>query len=169
MHFQQDWKIAPRDQPLLMNAPAFLDSVTAIDRHRPGSHPRTIRPVRLHSWLNWHVKGTEGIYHKTSRWAFNVIITSNSLRNKFKTKCTAVINNYVPPKFTSTRYSQPLCNKSIKKYRRRIASRNTGEGRKELIRKPVERTDQQTGSVVTFNTASENEQKRKFTGYNGQV
>lgn len=30
MHFQQDWKIAPRDQPLLMNAPAFLDSVTAI-------------------------------------------------------------------------------------------------------------------------------------------
>lgn len=156
MHFQQDWKIAPRDQPLLMNAPAFLDSVTAI-------------PSRSTSTRQSPSHNTEGIYHKTSRWAFNVIITSNSLRNKFKTKCTAVINNYVPPKFTSTRYSQPLCNKSIKKYRRRIASRNTGEGRKELIRKPVERSDQQTGSVVTFNTASKNEQKRKFTGYKGQV
>lgn len=80
----------------------------------------------IESWLNWHVKGTEGIYHKTSGWIFNVIITSNFLRDKFKTKCTAVINNYVPPTFTSTRYSQPLCNRSIKKYRRRIASRNTG-------------------------------------------
>jgi len=43
----------------------------------------------------------------------------NSLWNKFKLECMKTLNTYVPSKMTSSRHSQPWCNRIIRRLTRR--------------------------------------------------
>ena len=64
----------------------------------------------------------------------------NTSWNNFKTTCTEALNNHMPPN---------LHRRDIASLGATEASRNTVDGRGGPIRKPDERTDQQTGNVIT--------------------
>ena len=88
--------------------------------------PRTRRPVKrqIYLWSKADLPGMERELKEYSNKLQNEQETSspipiNTLWNDFKSTCTTVINNHVPSKFTSTRYSQPWCNRNIKRNSRR--------------------------------------------------
>jgi len=45
----------------------------------------------------------------------------NSLWNKFKLECMKTLNTYVPSKMTSSKHSQPCCNRIIRRLTKRRA------------------------------------------------
>ena len=87
--------------------------------------PRTRRPVKrlIYLWSKADLPGMEKELKEYTTKIQNERETSltvpiNTLWNNFKSTCTTAINNHVPSKFTSTRYSQPWCNRNIKKHSR---------------------------------------------------
>jgi len=76
----------------------------------------------IHLWKKADLESmTSDLTNFTTRFTSsnNASTPINNLWDTFKKECTAAINKHVPSKMTSTRYSQPWCNRTIRRLSRR--------------------------------------------------
>ena len=136
------------------------------------------RPVRrlIHIWSKADIDAVTADleqYSQTLRER-ETSLPINTLWNEFKSVCTSTIHKNIPSKYTSTRYSQPWCNRNIKRLSRRkrrahrkarSTNRQADWDRYHQLQRETKETCRSTHNNYINNMISDDNTNKKFYSF----